>query len=244
MTLFIKRYPDGGRAAKARANHRWLTSLNSGVLLPDLVHSGKTALAFTKLDGSTPSADDLVTLAATIGRLQRAAFPALTTARLDRTHSIGTHDIEDFTESRRAALHTAAAAHGTSPQWTDAVLDRAAGMPPAFYKDSNLRNFILTPRGVAIVDFDDLTLAPHGYDLAKLIVSTAMTHGRIEAHAVSAALDAYNTTVGHNACIAMDLTIWAELNWLFTANYLGRNGYRHPWPLIRPWADPLREGIR
>ena len=40
-----------------------------------------------------------------------------------------------------------------------------------------MRNVLVTPSGPALVDFDDLTLAPFGYDLAKLVVSTAMTFG-------------------------------------------------------------------
>ena len=46
----------------------------------------------------------------------------------------------------------------------------------------------MTATGPAIVDFDDLTLAPFGYDLAKLVVSTAMTHGPLPAEAITAAL--------------------------------------------------------
>jgi aminoglycoside/choline kinase family phosphotransferase len=53
-----------------------------------------------------------------------------------------------------------------------------AGLPAVIHKDANIRNFILTEAGVAIVDFDDLTLAPYAYDLTKLIVSTATTFGR------------------------------------------------------------------
>lgn len=244
MTLFIKRYADPVQAATARDNYQWLASLDSGVLLPDLVKLSGTALVFTKLNGTVPGSSDLARLAATIGQLQRAAAPKLAAARLDREHVSGNHIVEDFTESRRAALHLAAEAHGYDPRRIDAVLDRAAGMTAAFYKDSNVRNFILTTRGVAVIDFDDLTLAPHGYDLAKLITSFAMTLGHIDVQAVSAALNTYNTAIGYDACAAKDLAIWAELNWLLTANYMGRNGYRHPWPRVRPWTDPLQEGIR
>ena len=45
----------------------------------------------------------------------------------------------------------------------------AADGPAAFYKDANPRNFLITPAGHPVtIDFDDLTLAPFGYDLAKL----------------------------------------------------------------------------
>ena len=32
---------------------------------------------------------------------------------------------------------------------------------------------------IAVVDFDDLTLAPFGYDLAGLLVTASMTYGRL-----------------------------------------------------------------
>ncbi|WP_420094795.1 phosphotransferase [Nocardia asteroides] len=47
--------------------------------------------------------------------------------------------------------------------------------PVALYKDSDIRNFILADDQVAILDFDDLTLAPFGYDLAELIVNGRMS---------------------------------------------------------------------
>src|SRR6202044_86507 len=50
--------------------------------------------------------------------------------------------------------------------------------PAAFYKDAHPRNFLIPPgRPRVPIDFDDLTLAPFGYDLAKLVVTLAMTHG-------------------------------------------------------------------
>ena len=52
--------------------------------------------------------------------------------------------------------------------------------PAAFYKDANPRNFLITPDGLPVtIDFDDLTLAPFGYDLAKLVVTLAMTYGAL-----------------------------------------------------------------
>jgi len=244
MTLFVKQYADERHAARARTNYAWLASLSSGVLLPDLVAGGGCTLAFRRIAGTTPGQRDLVVLAATIGQMHRAATPLLTGARLDRRHRVGEHVIDDFTESRRAALQHAAAVHSVGPQWIDAILDRAAEMRPAFYKDSNLRNFLLTANGVGVVDFDDLTLAPHGYDLAKLVTSMAMTFGQLNLLDILSALDTYNSAVGYAACAARHLAIWAELNWLLTANYIGRNGYQHPWPRVRPWSNPFQEGSR
>lgn len=53
--------------------------------------------------------------------------------------------------------------------------------------------FLLTDVGVSIVDFDDLTLAPFGYDPAQLVISTAMTPRHFDARGVDAALKIYNT---------------------------------------------------
>lgn len=72
----------------------------------------------------------------------------------------------------------------------------------------------------AIVDFDDLTLAPIGYDLAKLIVSTVMTCGRLEPQAVKARLEVYNThtaPAGDTACPMRRPRAYAEINHLRTA---------------------------
>jgi hypothetical protein len=237
MTLFVKRYHHPGLAIAARENYHWLSSLDSGVVLPELVSAQPSCLIFSRLGGREPTVEDLPGLAAVIGRMHRAAAPALEGARLDRPHAATWPALPSFTQPRRAALRQAGGRSAERP--VEDVLAYAAGLPPAFYKDSNLRNFLVTGRGIAVVDFDDLTLAPHGYDLAKLIVSMAMTFGRLSPERVGAALDGYNSAVGHIACAPADLVLWAELNWLLTADYMGRNGYTHPWPQVRPWTDPL-----
>lgn len=101
----------------------------------------------------------------------------------------------------------------------------------------------------ALVDFDDLTLAPFGYDLAKLIVSTAMTYGTITPADIHAALDTYHrhvTAAGgpDAACPPPHLAGYAEMHHLLTIRYLHRNGYRHPWPHLRPWANPTTAPTR
>ena len=80
--------------------------------------------------------------------------------------------------------------------------------PAAFYKDANPRNFLITPDGLPVtVDFDDLTLAPFGYDLAKLVVTLAMTYGALPGEQIAAALTAYNTA----AATTMRGTSWRHL---------------------------------
>jgi hypothetical protein len=67
------------------------------------------------------------------------------------------------------------------------------GEPAAFYKDSNPRNFLITGDGtIFAVDTDDLTLAPFGYDLAKLIATLTMTYGEIGPAGIETAREIYN----------------------------------------------------
>ncbi|WP_218022372.1 hypothetical protein, partial [Nocardia amamiensis] len=91
-----------------------------------------------------------------------------------------------------------------------------------------------------IIDFDDLTLAPFGYDLAKLIVSTAMTHGRIASSVVEEALAIYNhhTAPNRASCSLAQLRHYSEIHHQLTKPYLHRNGYRHSWDDMRPWPPP------
>jgi hypothetical protein len=111
--------------------------------------------------------------------------------------------------------------------------------PVALYKDANIQNAVITETGVGLVDFDDLTLAPFGYDLAKLFVSAAMTHGRLDENLAERMLDVYNerTAVCGPAatCARWQFETYAQVHGLLTARYLHRNGYRYPWPDVRPW---------
>lgn len=136
--------------------------------------------------------------------------------------------ITDFITPRRTAL--------------EKIPLPVTGQPAALYKDANIRNFLLTDDGVAVVDFDDLTLAPFGYDLAKLVVSAAMTYGQLDPHMIELALNTYNShtaAVGRfTECPMQHLRVYAEFHHLLTAPYLHRNGYRHPWPRVRPWPEP------
>ena len=228
MTVFVKRYPDELSCAAARANHTWLESLNSSVRIPRLLAAHSRCLVFEHMEGTLPAVVDLPRIAAALGRLHSAAMPALAKARLDEEfHTAGGHVIADFLSVRQmiAAMPEAA---------TDAA---TAGV--SIYKDANLRNFLIADANVAIVDFDDLTLAPYGYDLAKLLTSMAMTFGQLDQGAAIDTLDRYNGALGVTKCKFDNLAIWAEINWMLTADYLGRNGYRHPWPTVRPWPAPF-----
>jgi Ser/Thr protein kinase RdoA (MazF antagonist) len=243
MSLFVKRYPSPQRAQTALANYTWLSSLDSGVTFPKLVSATESRLVFNTVNGDTPGPVHLPQLANAVGHLHRAAAPRLASSSADPKQQAFLSGIKDFPESRREALRHSGGKSELCSETISQILPFAASQPCTFYKDSNLRNFILTGDAVVVVvDFDDLTLAPYGYDLAKLIVSSAMTHGQLTVLAISETLSAYNAAVGWEACTLRRLALWAELNWLLTAKYLGRNGYTHPWPQLRPWTNPLHAG--
>jgi hypothetical protein len=227
--VFVKCYPTQDRATAARAHRNWLAGLECGVRVPALRSTQPHQLVFEHLGHRWPGPADLGVLAQALGQLHAAAYAKqLHAARLDEPFGAsGGLVIRDFVTPRRKVL-----------DWMPVPL---AGLPVAFYKDANIRNFLLTDDGVAIVDFDDLTLAPFGYDLAKLVVSTAMTHGRPNPREVWHALEIYNThtanTAGHPTCSPQRLRVYAEFHHLLTTRYLHRNGYCHSWPEVRPWRE-------
>ncbi|MGI5152336.1 phosphotransferase [Plantactinospora sp. CA-294935] len=239
--LFIKRYDDPQRCSVAAAHHDWLTGLESGVRIPHLITRTSHHLAFERLPGRTPRVADLPRVASALGRLHDAAYwKELHSARLDQPHatSIGLV-LPDFAGPRRDALHRATRLTGVDLAALDTVLDRTGSLT-SFYKDPNLRNYLVDEeKNVAVVDFDDLTLAPFGYDLAGLLVTASMTYGRLEQRILTNCADAYRAAIAPSLCDLEELRQYAELHHLLTLRYLGTNGYRHPWPTVRPWPNPF-----
>jgi aminoglycoside phosphotransferase (APT) family kinase protein len=118
--------------------------------------------------------------------------------------------------------------------------------PAAFYKDANPRNFLITPGSTLVtIDFDDLTLAPFGYDLAKLVVTLAMTHGPVPAVTIAAALTSYNKAASRH-CHSLpgvtweELMGWGEIHHILTSRYAADGRYPCRWDQVRP--DPAPEG--
>ncbi|WP_051030346.1 phosphotransferase [Nocardia takedensis] len=212
--IYVKDYPDPRRATAAVAHHRWLAGLGAA-RLPELLDTRTHQLVFEHLGTRYPGPGDLIGLADTLGRTHAAAARGdLARARLDTPLILNTLTIADF-HTPRSGLLTPREAN-IEPR------------PVAFYKDSNIRNFVLTEDGPALLDFDDLTLAPFGYDLAKLIVSTAMTFGRLPTEDITAALAAYNTATGVEHTIEA-LRSHCRTHHRLTARYIHRNGYQHSW---------------
>jgi hypothetical protein len=232
--VFVKRYTDPARGLAAQAHLRWLRQLDSGIRLPHLYPSIATHLVFERLSGRLPGPGDLAVLADALGQLHGSAYAReLHAARLGHPFEADTGTaLPAFPDGREHAL---------------AQLGRSwFGAPAAFYKDANLRNFVITPSGPAVVDFDDLTLAPFGYDLAKLVVSTAMTFGPLRRKQIEAALTTYARSVEtaggpHQPCSLPQLASYTEVHHLLTAKYLHQNGYQHAWPDVRPWPAPAAQ---
>jgi Phosphotransferase enzyme family len=227
-TSYTKHYRDPHRAAAARTHLEWLRALDSGVRLPELLATRATSLRFEHLGERHPEFADLPAVAQALGRLHAAAHRHLPGARLNRPYSVSNIlTLPDFIANRRHVI-------------TGILPGLLPALPASIYKDANVRNVLMTGDGVALIDFDDLTLAPFGYDLAKLIVSAAMTYGHLPADIAEGALTVYNqaaydASYPGTGCTLELLRLYADIHRELTAPYLGRNGYHHDWAQVSPW---------
>jgi len=238
---YVKRYASASARRRAEANYRWLTRLQGPAHLPELCYSGECELRFQHVEGRHALPADLTMLAAHLGDVHGSVHQAeLRKAELPRPYrAAGGQVLPSFPAGRLAAVERElSAGHVPSARLTISQARRlisSADGPAAFYKDANPRNFLITPDGTPVtIDFDDLTLAPFGYDLAKLIVTLAMTHGPISCAAITEALSAYNLAAnGH--CPALprvtwnELMGWAEIHHILTARYANDGRYPFPW---------------
>jgi len=246
MTDYVKRYPDGSRRSRAADHYRWLASIGSPLLLPELRAAGRLDLRFERIDGRHARPADLTLLAAHLGAVHATAYcRELRGARLGQPfHTAGGYVIPSFTCRRMDAVEREMrSGHVLDSTLTagqaQRLLARADG-PAAFYKDANLRNFLITPAGNPVtIDFDGLTLAPFGYDLAKLVVSLAMTYGPLPAELIAGALNGYNTAVAAQTAEVPDVTWdelmnWAEIHHILTSRYAADGRYPCRWNEGRP----------
>ena len=240
---WVKHYPSAALCQTAAANHQWLASLDAPV--PQLRAIDDKDLVFDHVTGRHAQPADLPQLASLLGQLHLRAYIAdLREARLGQPHTTRTGlAIPDFLTSRRSAVldllskRAVPSAPLTAAQ-AERELDKATNGPACFYKDSNPRNFLITTTGTkpgcVFVDFDTLTLAPIGYDLAKLIVTLAMTYGPLPAAAIQRALDNYNNSF-KDGLTDLGPVRWDELmrsvniHHILTGPYLGHGGYRYAW---------------
>ena len=250
----VKRYPNPAARNGAYANYRWLAALGSPVRLPGLVpHGEQDCLAFEQVEGRHAMPADLPMLAGHLGDIHGAAYVReLHHARLYQPHHTQAgHVLPSFPDGRLRAvareLQTSSVPGARLPVACAQRLITGADGPAAFYKDANPRNFLITPSGNPVtIDFDDLTLAPFGYDLAKLIVTLAMTHGPIPAQGIASALSAYNgATARHRPGLPGvtwdELMNWAEIHHILTSRYAADGRYSHRWGQARPATRPTED---
>ncbi|WP_026152510.1 phosphotransferase [Actinopolyspora halophila] len=248
---FRKSFRDVEAAETAVAHHRWLVELRSGIAFPKLLAPTGSTLEFERVPGPTAGPADITTVARALGQLHRAAWRGgLRHAEMNRPFPIaGATELPGFTEPRRQRLH-AALTKVECPLTRDDIdtwLDASAELPVTLYKDANPRNAIISPdRGPVLVDVDTLTLAPVGYDLAKLIVTMAMTFGAVAREQVVEALTNYITAFGleSDRCPLGHIQVWAEFHHLLTHPWRGQH-YAHEWNAVRTWsADEVVSAAR
>lgn len=242
--IVTKTYTNPAACSRALAHYRFLQRLPRLFTVPELLEATATRLALRTVAGNVAAPSDLTGIADALGQLHCAAHDRhLRAVRLNTTAMVDGMPIPAFDDPHRRTRLMTRIGSGESTLMTPAAVNglfaAAPTWPAAIYKDCNPRNFIVPESGpVALVDFDDLTLAPFGYDLAKLIVTTAMTYGELPTGLAAAALVAYNRPLAaEQRCPAARLAGLCEVHHLLTASYLGRNGYCHPWPDVRPWPS-------
>lgn len=246
----LKRYAAPEARHRARSNYAWLAGLEPLIVLPPLSPApiGEN-LCFEHVEGRHALPEDLLVLADHLGTLHGAAYAReLHRARLPEPYRTRAgHTLPGFPDGRvRAVARELGAGRVPGARLTVDEAQRLianADGPAAFYKDVNPRNVIVTRAGTLVtVDFDDLTLAPFGYDLAKLVITLAMTYGPIPATDITTALRAYNAATarqhaGLHAVTWDDLMNWAEIHHILTSRYATGNRYPHRWDQIRPTGD-------
>ncbi|MGI5274167.1 aminoglycoside phosphotransferase family protein [Nonomuraea sp. CA-218870] len=246
--IFSKTYATRADLDQTLANHAWLDEHAGPLRLASIVRVDVDRIDFAFVEGRHAVFADTLDVAAVLGRAHAAAWHSdLHRALLTTTHPLdGAHHMADFVSPRIAALRRRTEAGLIGEQQVTAAVQAllaASPAPVAFYKDTNPRNVLITADGPVMVDFDDLTLAPFGYDLAKLLVTLAMTHGPLPIEAFTTALACYNQPLIDAGLLPVSvdqLLGHADLHHLLTLPYFGQGGYRHPWPSVRPCLEELK----
>ncbi|MFE2578886.1 phosphotransferase [Streptomyces sp. NPDC059378] len=243
---FTKFYETPKQVDAAVRHHWWLTEHAHPMRLPAFVVVGHASLTYQWIEGRPVQPEDLTALATLLGHAHGCAWTSdLRAADLATPHRFqdGTA-FADYLGPRQVALQRRLE-QGYLPNKAAllallALLEKTAEGPVSFYKDSNPRNFLITPSGAVVtVDTDDLTLAPMAYDLAKLIATLLLTYGPLPHDAIGTALNAYNKAAGHHdirlgATDRSRLDEFLALHAVLTAPYIGRHGYSYGWPPTYP----------
>lgn len=239
---WAKTYPTPAAAESAIRNHAWISDVGQ-LPVPSLLRHDARTLLFAHVPGRHVGPADLTAVAGTLAQFHTAAHQHLAGARMNTPHTTRRGQvIAGFAEHREQRLLDLLAAPSApdtplTAEQVAAWMAYAADLLPAVYKDANIRNFLITPAVIA-VDFDTLTLAPLGYDLAKLVVSATMTYGPLDPGLTEAALARYNsllTDAGLPGCTTTEFAAWTEMHHILTSPSQGHHGYRHTWqPAQRP----------
>lgn len=242
---FAKRYADNSTATRAVANHKWFSTLPIPFQVPALISARGNVLRFEYLPGRHARPADLHHLAGLLGRMDAIVHShALGGARANDSYArVGGNILPGFGEARRDKLHSmfrrGRVVNTRALPFFEKWLKKASNMEASVYKDANLRNFLVSRNEVAIVDFDTVTLAPFGYDLAKLVVTLAMTYGAISSPMVKMTLSRYNeaaASLGAVYCRPAAFAAWTEFHHVLTTPFLGQGGYNFSWADVRPWS--------
>jgi hypothetical protein len=223
-----------------------LTRLRAPVPAIAEVDEGAGRVRFERIEGTHPGSDAELHLAArALGKLHRRAIAVAGEVDGDVA------SLEPFWPRRAQVLPQRIASTAQALLSVDDIeqlYQLSVALPLALYKDNNCRNVLLGDGdAVWLVDFDDLTLAPVGYDLAKLVVSVAMTQaGRPDLDGLTETYaDALRAPVDLDFLTASVLA-WCAMHDVLTARYIGRNGYRARWPQVMTGADraATRDALR
>ena len=241
VAVWWKDYVSDDHLRRSIVHHAWVVETDLAV--PALRHVDVIGrrLAFERLPGRhAVASDDLALVAADLGRWHaRLARRELVNVEADASLPIDGGELHGFLAVRAEPLSGANAPGAiVTPADIPTLAALAAGATTGVYKDVNVRNVLLDGGVVRHVDVDDVTLAPAGYDLGKLLLSWAMTHGRRPA--IEDVLDCYNTAAGQELCDREHLAVWLELHYVLTYRYRAAGHYAHGWPSLRTVADETR----
>lgn len=240
--VWIKEYETPSAARAAALNHAWLRAM--GLNVPQLAAwtPASRRLCLGYVGGASPvGLDELSVAVEQIGAWHGAVAGHLSdTAGSALVLGPGV-EISPFMPTRIDALTASATGYGQviAPDDLSRIASVVSRSRPSVYKDMNVRNVLVDGGTVWHVDFDDLTLAPAGYDLAKLLLSWAMTHGRRPP--MSQLIATYNGAARGGLCSYEELALWMELNDVLTRRYRSTNRYVHSWSEMRTAED--REAV-
>lgn len=242
---WCKRFHSVAAATRAVVSQRWMFEESS--LPPRIQAVEDRTVRYEPLRGRNLLPDELPKVAALLGqtdaRLSRGKLRGRIAGECISTDAVR---IDGFADPFRVNALKKTRAQGSLLSRSAAIgaVTRGCSFPAALYKDSNVRNFVVVGSRVRVVDFDVVTLAPPGYDLAKLVLSGALTWGVLDFHPLdllSEYVEAACDELGAERRVDPDwFHVWLELHWMLTARYVAPTRYGFSWPDYRPRESRVR----